>query len=226
MAETTPLTAQLSPQQTLYLSHDGSNTTITVVCSQVGQQQQSASQVKTGRWSAQPQLFKLSQGYVGILRGEQTQHTFYIQGTQVQVSSGMPNEAIAAELKTTASIPLHPTTNAPSSPQMDPMPRIEPMQPMSMGSMSMSPLSSSPMTMTMGEMSMSMGTSVDKTHPPQKPGEQKPDGQKTGEQKTDEQQTNTTAKTNNAKTKRFCSQCGESINAGDRFCAYCGHQLN
>jgi hypothetical protein len=26
-------------------------------------------------------------------------------------------------------------------------------------------------------------------------------------------------------TRKFCTQCGAAINAGDRFCGSCGHQL-
>ena len=226
MAEMTQLTAQLSPQQTIYLSCNGTSTTISVISAQAGQQQQSASQVTTGGWVAPPQLFQMAQSYVGQsyveqsyvgkLLGEQAQHTFYIQGTQIQVSSGGYSEAIATQLKTATSIPLHPTNNAPSSPpSMDPMQPMEPMQPMSMGSMSMSPLSSSPITMRMGDMSMSMGMSSETVSNKQKGREQK------REQEIGEHKQSTTAK-----TKRFCSQCGEAVNAGDRFCAYCGHQLS
>jgi hypothetical protein len=66
----------------------------------------------------------------------------------------------------------------------------------------MQPMKMGNMSMNMNPMSMQMGDMFMSM------------GQKTGQ------------KTNFPSQKRFCTQCGEKAQSGDRFCASCGHQLN
>ncbi|MBE9179006.1 zinc ribbon domain-containing protein [Oculatella sp. LEGE 06141] len=72
---------------------------------------------------------------------------------------------------------------------------MEPMKPLEPMKMGNMEMQMNPMQMRMGDMEMRMGD-------------------------TSSAQTEA-----NASAKRFCSQCGQSVEVGDRFCAYCGHQL-
>jgi zinc-ribbon domain len=76
-----------------------------------------------------------------------------------------------------------------------PMQPMQPMQPMRMGNMEMQ---MNPMQMRMGNMELRMNS------PAATQDASQPEPQS---------------------TKRFCPQCGQPVDAGDRFCAHCGHQL-
>ncbi|HAG79661.1 MAG TPA: zinc ribbon domain-containing protein [Cyanobacteria bacterium UBA12227] len=90
------------------------------------------------------------------------------------------------------------TTPATTMPPMEPMQPMKPMEPMQ----PMQPMKMGDMEMNLNPMEMRMGNMEMRMGAPM------------------------SIATPAENTKRFCSQCGASINVGDRFCSSCGHRLD
>ncbi len=119
----------------LYLDHQGTQTSVTLVNTHPGGQQQSSSSFHTGAWIAAPEVFATPEGVVIELKTAAGKRWIQVQGTQMAMISTAPTLQHP--------IPLQ---------WVQPM---EPMKPMQMGNMEMG---FSPMTMKMGNMEMKMGT--------------------------------------------------------------------
>jgi hypothetical protein len=90
-------------------------------------------------------------------------------------------------------------TSSPNVPSMQPMQPMQPMRPMNMGGMSMN---MNPMEMRMGDMTLSANSPS---------------------QSSSQASAQSSAAPTNA--RRFCTQCGNSVDPSDRFCAHCGQSL-
>ena len=201
MASATSYRYDLDNAQAIYLSNQGILTTVTFSSSGTGQQQQSSQSVSTGQWTAPPEIYQLGGGFVAVVSAQQPYY-LSIQGHQMQMSAGASGEGIAQQISQLEPLPMQ-STEPPSGPSMQPMTPMQPMT-MTMGNMSMSMGE-----MSMGEMSLSSqaSSSAGQTAAESQPTKKRADAeQKAGQ-------------------KKFCSQCGSAVGAGDRFCAQCGHQL-
>ena len=188
----------LGNSQAIYLSNQGSLTTVTIVSSGMGQQQQSGQSFSSGQWAAPPKLYQLGGGHVAIVFAERT---FYlsIAGGQMQVSSDAGGQGIEQQISKLQPLTMQPADLS-SVPSMRPMTPMQPMT-MTMGNMSMSMGE-----MRMGDMNLSTSTSQVQAEQVQASAGASDEPEGMGE-------------------KRFCSQCGAAVRMGDRFCSQCGHQL-
>ena len=203
MASATSYRYDLDNAQAIYLSNQAILTTVTFSTSGTGQQQQSSQSVSTGQWTAPPEIYKLGGGFVAVISAQQPYY-LSIQGHQMQMSAGASGAGIAQQISQLEPLPMQPTEPS-SVPSMQPMTPMQPMT-MSMGNMSMSMGEMNMGEMNMGEMSLSSQASSSVA---QSSAESQPTEARSG-----------------AGKKKFCSQCGNSVGAGDRFCAQCGHQLS
>ena len=190
----------------LYLSNQGTFTTVTLYSGNMGQQQQSSQSITTGTWQALPQVYQLGNVYVATIFAEQTLY-LSIQGSQIQISSGASGASVAQQISQLDPLPRQ-SAEPPSGPTMEPMTPMQPMT-MTMGDMSMSMGDMSMGNMRMGN--MGMGAQASSSHansPVQNPSDSsvKSQSDATGQ-------------------KKFCSQCGAPVGASDRFCSQCGYQL-
>jgi len=217
----------ITPHQTLYIGGQGLMTVIILQSGGPGQQQQSSQQFSTGKWTAVPLLYALSDRSIVIISTLQETYTLQIQGSQTQMSAGALSGALEALISQTAPSPLQKINSMPEAtmPSMQPM---APMQPMNM--------TMKPMSMNMGNMGMTMASgavstssfqsSTSRHATPQNTVSNQPSNKETAGHETAGYET---AMPNTAepqqKVKRFCSQCGEGVQPGDRFCAYCGNAL-
>lgn len=202
----------ISSHQTLYIGVKGIITTVIVQNSSPGQQQQASHQFSTGQWTAEPLLYALGHCIIVVIVTAEHTYTLQVQGGQTQMSTGRSQE-LEALISQTQPSPLQRVDTMPADamPSMQPMQPMKPMEPMQMNM--------NPMSMSLGNMAMSMGTAASSTT-------------STSQSKSTSQSTNTSqpAAAHNepeadSKVKRFCSQCGSSIEPSDRFCAYCGNAL-
>ena len=202
MASAASYRCDLGNSRAIYLSNQGVLTMVTVYSGGAGQQQQSSQGFSTGEWTATPKLYQVGGGYVVTVFAEQTFY-FSVQGGQMQVSSGANGEKVAQRVSELEPLPLVEGEMPPASGMRGTeMKGMEPMMPMQ------------PMTMTMGNMSMSMGEMRmgDMRLSAQAEAGWGQGGSAEGEE-------------GEARQKKFCSQCGAKVQAGDRFCSQCGNQL-
>jgi zinc-ribbon domain len=188
---------EISPNQRIYLDCQGNNTIVTVMMGSPGQQQQSSNSFATGEWVSPPELFAASQGAVIKVSTAQDNYYIQVQGSSISLTT-------AACIDASQQMQIH-QTDAPSAPPMTPM---QPMQPMTMGMQ----MTHNPMEMRMGNMQMRMGESGQ----PASSVQSTPPAQSTP--------TEQSAQSPQA-TRKFCSQCGVTVEASDRFCSSCGHRL-
>lgn len=194
---------ELGAGQSVYLENLQHQTLVTIVSSSPGQQQQSSSGIQTGDWTAPPEVFRSTIGFVVKLCTAQGDRFVHIQGSRLSTLNEVPSLAEAQPLQVRQV--AHPPTDSRSS--MQPLPPLQPMapmQPMAMGNMQMD---RDAMSMQMGNMHMSLNPiERSKPHPSQTHASdvaEAADGQ-----------------------RNFCSQCGVAIKSSDRFCASCGHRLD
>jgi len=194
---------ELGAGQSVYREHLQQQTLVTIVSSSPGQQQQSSSGMQTGDWTAPPEVFRSSSGFVVKLCTAQGDRFVHIQGSRLSTLNEIPAlaEAQPLHMQQVAHLPVA------SMPPMQPLPPLQPMapmQPMTMGNMQMD---RETMSMQMGDLHMSLNPiERAKPHP---------------------SQTHTLDVAEAADGQRhFCSQCGVAIKSSDRFCASCGHRLN
>lgn len=200
---------ELSAGHRIYLENQGVQTRLRVSMASPGQQQQSSSSFQTGAWTAPPEAFLNGQRLVFKLTTAEGELYVQVQGTSMSLvargigaegarsvalqQSAFPDSAKAGQTPSMSSMPpMQPME--PMQP-MQPMQPLEPMQPMQMGNMQMNP-----MEMRMGNLSMSMGAA--QASEPSSPPASSP--------KTPGSQ------------RKFCTQCGGIVEAGDRFCSACG----
>lgn len=221
MADAAAYRCELGSNQRLYLSNEGPVTTLTLLSSGSGQQQQSSNRFSTGEWTAEPTLYRLGQGMLVVISADSTTYYLQIQGGQAQVLSGPLSSQVAEQIERSQPVAMQREEDAGDTTILDspmqPMTPMTPMKPMRMNQ--------NPMSMSMGNMEMTMGeTGMGKMKL----------GDMTLGNKTPSAQSESaeSSPTEAAKVKRFCSQCGAAV-AGDspaerlrhRFCAYCGTSL-
>ncbi|MEO0807232.1 MAG: hypothetical protein AAFY33_13095 [Cyanobacteria bacterium J06643_4] len=134
MADTTTLassstktyTGAISPYQSLYLSNQGTITTVAVVSQQSGHPQNSI-QFETGEWTDPPLMYPLSTNLVIVIVMTGSTHSFFqIQGTQIQMQRQLKNADAIAQLKIASPRTLQPTDRIPSPPPPPPRPTAKP----------------------------------------------------------------------------------------------------
>ena len=143
---------ELSPGHNIYLDNQGDQTLITSMMSTPGQQQQSSSSVRTGCWTALPEIYRTPQGAVIKLTTAQGEQFIQVQGSSMISMTSIPS------LQGSQQIQINQSEAAPSTsslPLQAPLPPMQPMQPMKMGDMEMG---MKPMEMRMGNMHLSMGS--------------------------------------------------------------------
>lgn len=146
-------TANLSANQQLYLENQGTQTSITLIGSSVGQQQSQSSNLTTGTWTTPPKLFTTKFGFVLQLETDRGKYFVQIQASGINILTDVPS------LNDAETVPLQKTADSQHSSKIEFEP-MRPMQPMTMGNMSMN---MNPMEMRMGNMSMKMGEEVKST---------------------------------------------------------------
>lgn len=142
--------SELSPGYNIYLENQGDLTSITSMMSNPGQQQQSSNSVKTGCWTAPPEIYRTPQGAVVKLTTAEGEQFIQVQGSTISILTSTPS------LHSFLQIPISQSEAAPftsSLPSQAPLQPMQPMQPMKMGDMEMG---MKPMEMCMGNMHLSM----------------------------------------------------------------------
>ncbi len=147
----------LNANQQLIIENRDLQTLISLVSSSPGQQQSQGSTITTGHWTAIPQLFKTSSGFILEIESDRGQYFVQIQANGIQTLTTAPLLDNAQQLGLEE---IHPTATSQSKMEFEPMAPMKPMKPMTMGNMSMS---MNPMSMRMGNMSMQMGEEVKST---------------------------------------------------------------
>lgn len=212
MADAAAYKCELGSNQRLYLSNEGPVTALTLLSSGLGQQQQSSNRFSTGEWTAEPALYRLGQGMLVVISADSTYY-LQIQGGQAQMLSGPLSSQVTEQIKRSQPVALQREEDAGDTTILDspmqPMTPMKPMQPMRMNQ--------NPMSMAMGNMEMTMGETGT--------GEMKLGDMKLGGNQAPQSEPAESSSSEAAKVKRFCSQCGSVVTAGDRFCAHCGTSL-
>jgi hypothetical protein len=185
----------------IYLDNQGTQTILTSMMGNLGQQQQSSSSMSTGTWTMPPEVYNTPHGCVVKIFSAQGEHFIQVQGSSMSSMSGAPALGQAQQMQMSpvgdvpgatavpAMEPIQPMTPMVPMQPMTPLQPMQPIQPMKMGDMEMG---MNPMEMRMGNMRLSMGST-----------------------------TETSAKL----VQRFCSQCGAHTEPEGRFCSSCGHKL-
>lgn len=197
MADTTAYQYPLSAHQTLYIGGQGLMTVVTLQSGSPGQQQQSSHQFSTGKWTAIPLLYRLSQGAVVVISTISETYYLQVQGNQMQMTTGAVSADLASQMSQSQTLPLQPADAMPASMpavDMQPLPQMQPMKPMhlKMGDMEMSMGEMSPGEMNIGKMNMPQRNQQSSSQP---------------------------------KAARFCTQCGSPAKSGDKFCGHCSNRL-
>lgn len=220
MANATAYQCELGPNQRLYLSNEGPITALTLLSTGPGQQQQSSNRFSTGEWTAAPALYRLGQGMLIVISAASTYY-LQLQSGQAQLLSGPLSEQMADQLRQSQPMAMQQddrVVNTILDSPMQPMTPMKPMKPMQMNQ--------NPMSMSMGNMEMTMGATG--------LGEMKLGNMKLGgKNHSAHSEPAGSSSSEAAKVKRFCSQCGSAVAAGDspaerlrhRFCAHCGISL-
>ena len=133
--------AILGGSQQLAIANLRMQTQISLTTTSPGQQQSQSSSFTTGKWTAEPKLFQVDQGFVLQIESEQNLSYVLIQQNSVSTIQAPAN------INNRPQVDLTKVSDSGSEP-MQPM---KPMQPLKMGNMSMD-LNS--MSMQMGNMSM------------------------------------------------------------------------
>lgn len=143
------------PHQTLYIGGKGLTTLVSFFSGGPGQQQQSSGQFSTGKWTAVPLLYRLSDTLVVIVIATLSQ-TYYVQ---VRSSATHLGATGAAQSQMQAQIELYTGGIPPEIEVQIAQSRPIPLEPVeAMPEADMRPLEmSAPMTMKMGDMEMRMG---------------------------------------------------------------------
>jgi hypothetical protein len=143
---------ELGPGHNVYLENQGSQTIITSIVSSLGQQQQSSISVRTGNWTASPEMYRMPHGAILKITTAQGENFVQVQGSSMSSMTSAPSLSDAQQMQM-AQIAGMPATSF--IPPMEPMQPIPPMQPMKMGNMEMG---MNPMEMRMGNMHLTMGS--------------------------------------------------------------------
>ncbi len=140
-------TVNLNNSQQLTVINQGTQTLITLVSSNPGQQQSQSNSFTTGNWTTPPQLYKTGTGFILHLNGDRGKHFVLIQANSIStIATPALDNAVKVNLED-----IPDATSSPNNMDFEPM---QPMQPMKMGKMSMD---INQMSMQMGDMSMTMG---------------------------------------------------------------------
>ncbi|MBE9169248.1 zinc ribbon domain-containing protein [Pleurocapsales cyanobacterium LEGE 06147] len=138
---------ELDTGQKIYLENQGTQTLITSIFSGSGQQQQSSNSISTGSWTAEPEMYKTSNGVIVEITTAGGKYCVQIQGSSMSVMNETPSLSKERQMQ------MRQVESTPASS----MPPMEPMKPMKMGDMEMK---MNPMEMRMGNMQMRMGSST------------------------------------------------------------------
>ena len=192
-----PYVCNLGTGQKIYLDNGGEQTSVTLVLSVPGQQQQSSQQFQTGAWTHLPQVFQAESGTViKLMTVRQGDVLIQVQGQSMQVIQQWDRLSPSQPIQIS---PLETMPEVGTSMQpMEPMKPMQPMKSMKMGDMQMR---MNPMQMQMGDMQMQMG-------------------------KKSQEQPSSSSSEQHTVSRRFCTQCGQPVKPEDRFCASCGHALS
>lgn len=209
----------------VYLDNPGGQTVVTVMTSSLGQQQQSSSSVKTGDWLVPPTILRSPERVVIQITIAQGQQFIHLQGSQMSVSGVAPVMGSFQQMQL-QTVQTMPESTLPSMPSMPPMQPMQPMQPIPHPSASspppiqpmqpMQPLQMDGMTMNLGTMEMRMGNMEMRMGNPSVSSAAGVTSGGSAEGSAASPQPN----------RRFCSQCGASVEVGDRFCSSFGHRLS
>ena len=136
-------TVNLGGNQQLTIINQGTQTVITLLSTNPGQQQSQSTSFTTGNWHQPPQLYEIGTGFILQINGDREQVFVSLQGNSIKaIASPALDRAVPVSLE-----------NIPNS-TVASNPGFEPMQPLKMGNMSMN---MNPMSMQMGNMSLTMG---------------------------------------------------------------------
>ncbi|MEO1671764.1 MAG: zinc ribbon domain-containing protein [Cyanobacteria bacterium J06631_2] len=135
--------AILGASQQLAIANSGRQTQINLTISSPGQQQSQSSSFSTGKWTDEPKLFQVGQGFVLVIQAEANSSYISIQHNAIAIVQSSP------DLNNCPQVALNPIPD----PVLEPMQPMQPMQPLKMGNMSMD-LNS--MSMQMGNMSLNL----------------------------------------------------------------------
>lgn len=151
---------ELGSGHNIYLDNQGDQTLITSMMGAPGQQQQSSNSFKTGCWTAQPEIYRTSQGAVIKVTTTHGEQFIQVQGSSMGSMTSIPSLQSSQQMQ----IKLSEATAFTSSiPVQETLPPMQPMQPMKMGNMEMG---MNPMEMRMGNIHLSMGSeSSESAHP-------------------------------------------------------------
>ena len=138
--------AILGTSQQLAIANSGVQTQVNLTMSSPGQQQSQSSSFNTGKWTSEPKLFRVGQGFILAIYAEQSSSYIALQQNAIGIVNSVP------DLNNCPTVDLQPIADSVSEP-MKPMQPMQPMQPLKMGNMSMDINS---MSMQMGNMSMNL----------------------------------------------------------------------
>lgn len=186
---------KLGSGHNIYLDNQGDQTLITSMMGAPRQQQQSSNSFKTGCWTAQPEIYRTSQGVVIKVTTTHGEEFIQVQGSSMGSMTSIPSLQRSQQMQINLSEATPFTSSIPIQETLPPMQPMQPMQPMKMGNIEMG---MNPMEMRMGNMHLSMGSESSES--------------------ADSDKTQSTG-------GRFCSQCGVVLESEDRFCSGCGYKL-
>ena len=152
--------AILGASQQLAIANLGEQTQISLTTSNPGQQQSQSSSFSTGKWTEEPKLFRVGQGFVLVIEAEA--NSSYISIGQNSIGQNSISSTGFTIALVNSSPDLHNCPQValnvipdPVFEPMQPMQSMQPMQPLKMGNMSMD-LNS--MSMQMGNMSLNLNS--------------------------------------------------------------------
>ncbi|MBD3882813.1 zinc-ribbon domain-containing protein [Phormidium tenue FACHB-886] len=140
---------ELGNGQSLYLDCSGDQTAVALASSSAGQQQQASQNLKTGSWTAIPEVFQIGSSLAIKIQTAEGDRWLRVQGGSIGTLNALP------DLSQAQPIPLQQTPSAQPMQPMRPIEPMQPMQPLKMGDMQMS---LNPMEMRMGNLEMRMGS--------------------------------------------------------------------
>ncbi|MEM6452467.1 MAG: zinc ribbon domain-containing protein [Cyanobacteria bacterium P01_D01_bin.105] len=220
---------RLSTGHIVYLANHGDRVMVMLSSSHMGQhhtsQQWSSQQFSVDGDLSEPQLYPTLQGAIITLAGGMKTYVIQCQQGQLQISNQV-SEQLANELNK-----IPPQSMAPTEPMEETVNSPMDMPAMDMPSMDMPPMEMSPMSMGDRAMSMRMGNMSMNMPPLSNSVSFSSSSSSSSSASTRNTRSNSAANraananTDRKQVKRFCTQCGASIEPEDKFCGQCGAAL-
>lgn len=141
----------LNRGQQIYFENQGTQTTIRLLSTGIGQQQSTSSSFETGKWHVPPTVYRTEAGFIIQIKAEQGQRFIQVQAHTMSVLNASPSLSGADSLPIQQ---VETATGTQSNSTIPPMEPMKPMEPIKTGNMQMN---TRPMEMRMGNMEMRMG---------------------------------------------------------------------